>query len=75
MYNPSAWPIAPVQQTTTPSFLIGQDKHGHWVAVESHGLGGGLFTSREAALDYARFETSRCANAVQLVSETIELKL
>jgi hypothetical protein len=43
--------------------------------METHGVAGGLFTSREAALHYAAFETSHRADAVRLVTEPIELRL
>ena len=77
MFSPSEWRIAPRSEDLRqqPVFLVGQDREGHWVAVETHGLGGGLFTSREAALHYAAFETGRGLDAVRVVSETIELRL
>ena len=40
-------------------FLVGQDREGHWLAVETHGLGGGIFASRDAALHYAKSETEK----------------
>jgi hypothetical protein len=57
------------------SFVVGLDKEGHWLAVETHGLGGGLFTSKEAAIRYASFETGRRAGAVAVVAEPITLRL
>ncbi len=36
-----------------PNFLVGRDREGRWVALASHGLGGGYFRSREAAIRYA----------------------
>jgi hypothetical protein len=38
-------------------YVIGRDREGHWLALETHGRGGGIFVSREAALAYAGFET------------------
>lgn len=35
------------------SFTIGQDASGCWVALERHGVVGGLFRSRDAAIHYA----------------------
>jgi hypothetical protein len=35
-----------------PRFVIGQDEHGHWVALDSEGREGGLFASRDAALKF-----------------------
>jgi hypothetical protein len=77
MFTPSEWRIAPrsPQVRAQSSFLIGQDNAGHWVAVETHGLGGGLFTSREAAARYAAFETDHRPDAVRIVAEPVELRL
>ena len=37
-----------------PHFKIGRDREGHWIAVETHGRGGGYFRSLDDALHYAR---------------------
>lgn len=50
-----------------PSFVVGQDALGHWLAVETHGLGAGTFFTREAALHYARDETGRRPGAVAVL--------
>lgn len=56
-----------VPQTNHPSrFVVGQDPEGHWIAVETHGRGGGIFASRMAALRYAQFETGHRPSAVQI---------
>lgn len=57
------------------SFIVGRDHAGRWVAVEPHGLAGGIFVSRKAALDYAEFETGHRAGAVLLASGPVELAL
>ena len=56
------------------AFLIGQDRAGHWLAIETHGLGGGLFASRDAALGYARAETGRRPGAIQIAPQPITLR-
>lgn len=56
-------------------FLVGQDSEGHWIAVETHGFGGGIFTSKDAALHYARDETGRRPEAVLLAAATVLLTL
>jgi len=56
-------------------FIIGQDRQGHWIAKEPHGLAGGIFVSREAALDYAEFETEHRPGAVRLSRQPLELEL
>ncbi len=57
----------------TVSFLVGRDGEGHWLAVETHGLGGGLFRTRDTALHYARDESGRRPGAVRVVEEPIRL--
>ena len=52
-------------------FLVGQDREGHWLAVETHGLGGGIFASRAAALHYALGETAKRPGAVTLAPQPI----
>jgi hypothetical protein len=37
------------------NYVVGQNSKGNWVAVETHGLAGGIFVSRDAALHYAEF--------------------
>ena len=54
-----------------PVYLVGQDGEGHWVVVEQHGRGGGLFVSREAALNYVGFETGHDPAACRITPEPI----
>jgi hypothetical protein len=61
--------------SASPSFVIGRDAEGHWLAVETHGLGGGLFRSQDAAFRYATFETDHRFGAVQIVTEAVALRL
>jgi hypothetical protein len=46
-------------------FLIGEDEAGHWVALEAHGKGGGIFVDQQSAFRYAVSETDRRQGAVQ----------
>lgn len=55
------------------AFLVGRDPEGHWVALETHGSGGGLFLSREAAAEYAEFETGHRPGAVLFTEVPIPL--
>ena len=55
-------------------FVIGQDAHGRWVALEVHGRGGGLFRDRQAAWHYASAETGRRPDAVSVSGGLIELR-
>ena len=73
MSNPvDAYPVTR-PPCAPPAFLIGHDGHGRWLAVETHGLGGGLFITRDAALHYARCETSRRAGAIVISQAPLSL--
>ncbi|WP_375464256.1 hypothetical protein [uncultured Methylobacterium sp.] len=58
-----------------PSFIVGQDPQGRWVAVETHGLGGGLFRSCKDAIHYATAETHRRPDAITLSAERVEFRM
>ena len=58
-----------------PDFVVGQDHSGHWLAIETHGLAGGLFASREAALHYAMEEAHRRPEAIHIAGEPIEFRV
>lgn len=60
---------------TAPSYVIGRDPEGRWIALETHGLAGGIFRSQEAAADYAAFETHHRPGAVLFASEPVSLRL
>jgi len=57
------------------SFIVGQNARGNWVALETHGLAGGIFVSRDAALHYAEFETDHRLGAVCLAQRSLDLKV
>jgi len=54
-------------------FLVGRDVDGDWLAVETHGRGGGIFSDRGAALRYAVFETGHRPRAVRITAKTLSL--
>lgn len=58
-----------------PCFIVGQDGLGRWIAIETHGLGGGIFRSCKDAIQYAAGETRRRPDAVVLSAERIEFRL
>lgn len=60
-------------QSDGVAFLVGQDGEGHWLAVEIHGLGGGIFTSRDKALRYARDESHGLPGAVRFADGPVRL--
>lgn len=65
----SRWHAVP----THLRFIVGQDQEGYWLAIETHGRGGGVFISREAALKYAEFETDHRRGAVTCTARQISL--
>ena len=59
----------------TPLFFIGQNRRGNWVAKMKHGLIGGLFINRAAALKFALFENGNHPEAVVAVPGVLELDM
>ena len=57
------------------TFLVGRDRSGHWLALETHGLAGGIFASKDAALHYAVLETSHRPEAVHVTDDPIEFRI
>jgi hypothetical protein len=59
---------APVarQAPVESHFIIGQDAAGQWLALETHRLGGGLFTSCQNAIRFVESETGHRAGAYEL---------
>lgn len=70
-----AAPIALPATGEAARFVVGQDPQGHWIAIEVHGRGGGLFRDRQAAFHYAESETGRRRGGVVVAGERIELRL
>jgi len=58
-----------------PLFFIGRNGRGNWVAKMKHGLIGGLFINRAAALKFALFENGNHPDAVITVPGILELDL
>ena len=62
-------PFAPAGR---PYFVLGQNAQGLWVIRESTGKKSGVFTSRKAALRFARLESPDENFAVVHVCGTVE---
>lgn len=58
-----------------PQFVVGTDAEGYWIARDRAGLIGGIFISREAAIDFAEFEAEHDPEAIEVLPETIHLTL
>jgi hypothetical protein len=52
-------------------FVVGQDRQGRWIAVEDLGRGGGIFVSRQAALQYVASETGQPPKSVHFTNERL----
>lgn len=54
-------------------FLIGQNTASQWLALETHRLGGGLFTSCQSAIRFVELEIGHRAGAYELLSTPLSL--
>lgn len=57
-----------------PHFIVGQDVHGWWLAIETHNLGGGLFKSLKDALRFVDVETDHRPGAIELATGPVQLR-
>jgi hypothetical protein len=75
MSVPNLSQLSPPRAPEPPSYLVGQDDEGHWVAVEARGLAGGLFRTRGDAIRYACVETGCRPGEVPLATGPIRFRL
>ena len=75
IHQQSAEPEPARSISVGPHYLVGRDGEGRWLAIETRGLGGGLFRSAEAAIRYAGFETDHRPGAVLVSTEPLVLRL
>jgi hypothetical protein len=68
-------PQSNLMGTGVHGVVVGRNRRGAWVALDTNGLAGGIFVSRDAALHYAEFESDHRPGAVRLVSQPLELKV
>jgi hypothetical protein len=54
-------------------FVLGRDRGGHWIVQETHGLCGGVFASKDAAISYAKFESADRRSVIRIARDPIEL--
>lgn len=69
--GPMSTPALCQQISAAPNymhFVVCQDRFGRWIAIEDRDLAGGLFTSKEAALQYCEFESNNAPGAVELLA-------
>ena len=53
--------VIPIRSASTEAlnFVVGRDKFGRWIVTEVHGLYGGIFANRDAAVRFVAFELGR----------------
>jgi hypothetical protein len=66
------WSDLPLLRASKSYFLLGQNARGQWVIRENTGKKAGVFTSREAALRFARLESTDGHFAVVHVNDELE---
>jgi hypothetical protein len=55
--------------------VVGRDTRGHWIVQETHGLCGGLFSTENAAIRYAKFESADRKSVIRITADPISLNL
>jgi hypothetical protein len=63
----------PIRPPKSSRVVIGQNRHGEWVALDPEGRCGGVFTNRDAAYRFALDVNGRRLDAIKLVKGTLEL--
>ena len=66
-------PEPPPEPPEPLEFTLGRDHGGHWVVRESHGLCGGLFASRDAAIRFIRAENADRSRFLRVARAPLEL--
>jgi hypothetical protein len=56
-------------------WLVGKDKHGHWVVRDQAGLNGGIFVDRAAALHFVLLENGHGPQAAIMVPGVLALDM
>jgi hypothetical protein len=70
-----AEPPSSRSHTRSSTFLLGQNRRGHWVVQDQRHRCGGLFISRNEALKFALFENGNQPQAVIMVPGPLELDM
>ena len=58
-----------------PAYVVGRDAEGRWLAVETHGVAGGIFRTEADAIRFAQDETFRSPGAVLSTTELLALRI
>jgi hypothetical protein len=65
--------IKPASSVGDSCLYIGQNRQGEWVVREAHGIFGGVFGNRTAAIRFAMYECQRRPQSVIMMPEGLEL--
>lgn len=68
-------PAASASRKVPPTYRVGRDAEGHWVAVEAGGRAGGLFRTRADALHFASIENGCRPDAVAVAAGPIRFRI
>ncbi len=63
---------APEADVDPLRFVIAKDATNHWIVMETHGLYGGIFVSKEAAVKFADSECGGRTATLEVVSDQSE---
>jgi hypothetical protein len=67
-------PEQPVTAGDPLHLVVGQDDAGRWIVAETHGMCGGMFASKDAALRFAKAEIIDRKADLALTSERLEFR-
>lgn len=63
------------RHSAPPAYVVGRDAEGHWLAIETHGIAGGIFRTEAAAIRFAQDETFRSPGAVLSTTDLLALRI
>jgi hypothetical protein len=70
------FPYPPIRSVAASrNLFVGADPDGRWIVRDNHGLVGGLFSDRDAALRFAALESDREDAAVTILPDEMTLGL
>ena len=67
--------VIPIRSASTEAlnFVVGRDKFGRWIVTEVHGLYGGIFANREAAVRFVALELGGRPGSLSISKVPLEL--
>ncbi len=68
-----AFQSAPAANGDPLRFVIAKDSANQWIVMETHGLYGGVFVSKEAAMRFSDFECGGRNGTLEVIGERTEV--